>query len=129
MLVAQFEPAGPWAEPSGIIRLRFGDRHECAPRRARGTKHPFAEPACPIWPPKAEAGRFIMSHGKANLPPDPHRRQQPPPVERRSFNDAREAVTALQELCDRNTAYLREAFAGLEAASTPDTASAPTIRK
>jgi len=34
----------------------------------------------------------------------------PEPVQRRSFNDAREAVAACKAIYDRNTAFLREAF-------------------
>ncbi len=37
----------------------------------------------------------------------------PPPAPRQSFTDAGEAVTALKELYERSTAFLREAFASL----------------
>jgi AMP nucleosidase len=46
--------------------------------------------------------------------PVPHRTvTSPPPVERRSYTDAREAVDALRRLYERNTEFLREAFSGL----------------
>lgn len=39
----------------------------------------------------------------------------PPPVEARSFTDVREVIGALQEIYDRNTAYLRDSLASLAA--------------
>ena len=44
----------------------------------------------------------------------------PPPVERRSFDNARDAVEALKALYDRNTGFLRNAFAGLDESGTPE---------
>jgi AMP nucleosidase len=43
----------------------------------------------------------------------------PPPVEKRSFTDAREAVDALRALYERNTDFLREAFSSLSDGTAP----------
>lgn len=46
---------------------------------------------------------------------------RPEPYERQSFSDAREAVAALKELYERNTAFLRDSFSALGHGGATDT--------
>jgi AMP nucleosidase len=63
-------------------------------------------------------------HSRGRIQPSRHYSlnavSSPPPVERRSFDDAREAVAALKDLYDRNTGFLRTAFSGLPEGEPPD---------
>ena len=54
-----------------------------------------------------------MGHGKPNLSQTHQTIVTPPPYPRKSFTDPAEAVEALKELYDRNTAFLRNSFVEL----------------